>query len=97
MLELEQQLLFRVVQRDGGVGQLAQMDQDGQALEKREQGIRGKIGRGDGPQQLGMKGIAADTGGIVQVAVPAGNPEYRRPADPVCPGRTVAAMQRRTG
>lgn len=42
VLELEQQLLFRVVQRDGGVGQLAQMDQDGQALEKREQGIRGK-------------------------------------------------------
>ena len=42
VFELEQQLLFRVVQRDGGVGQLAQMDQDGQALEKREQGIRGK-------------------------------------------------------
>ncbi len=71
MLELEQQLFFGLVQRDGRMGQFAQMDQDSQTFEKREQRFRRKVRSSNGAQQLGMEGIAADTGGIIQVAVPA--------------------------
>lgn len=71
VFELEEQHLFGFIQRDGRVGQLAQVDQDGQALEKREQGFGRKIRGGDGAQQFGMEGVAADAGGIIQVAVPA--------------------------
>ena len=39
VFELEEQHLFGFIQRDGRVGQLAQVDQDGQAFEKREQGF----------------------------------------------------------
>lgn len=58
VFELEKQLLFRFVQRDGGMSQLAQVDQDGQAFEEGEQGVRGKVRGRDGAQQLGMEGIA---------------------------------------
>ena len=71
VLELEQQLFFGRVQRDGRMGQFAQMNQDSQTFEKREQRFRRKVRSSNGAQQLGMEGIAADTGGIIQVAVPA--------------------------
>mgnify|MGYP007105713841 FL=1 len=54
-----------------GWGQFAQMDQDSQTFEKREQRFRRKVRSSNGTQQFGMEGIAADTGGIIQVAVPA--------------------------
>ena len=53
------------------MGQFAQMDQDSQTFEKREQRFRRKVRSSNGTQQFGMEGIAADTGGIIQVAVPA--------------------------
>lgn len=71
VFELEQQLLFRFVQRDGRMGQLAQVDQDGQAFEKREESLGRKVRGGDGTQQFRMEGIVADTGGIIQIAMPA--------------------------
>ena len=40
-------------------------------IRKREQRFRRKVRSSNGAQQLGMEGIAADTGGIIQVAVPA--------------------------
>ena len=68
MLELEQQLFFGRVQRDARMGQFAQMDQDSQTFEKREQRFRRKVRSSNGAQQFGMEGIAADSGGIIQVA-----------------------------
>ena len=71
VFELEQQLFFGLVQRDGRMGQLAQVDQDGQTLEKREERLGRKVCSSNGAQQFGMEGIVADTGCIIQVAMPA--------------------------